>query len=395
MSQLAFCLYKYFPYGGLQRDFLRIAEECTKRGHQVTVYTLKWDGSYPDWLNIVVAPFNAVRGNGIIGASISSTRKYQKFTAWLHLQLKQKPADVLVGFNKIPGLDIYYCADPCFEHKSRYLRRWWYKYTNRYRHFSSYEQSIFNPGEKARILMISDVQQALFQRYYGTELSRMTMLPPGIGVDRRAPENAKEVRADFRHEFNLKDDDFLLLQIGSGFRTKGLDRSIRGLASLPPEMQSYTQLFVIGQDDPASYKSLARRLGVDQQVTFFSGRDDVPRFLMGADVLVHPAYAENTGTVLLEAIVAGLPVLVTDVCGYARYVQEAGSGEIVPSPFVQRAFDDMLNKMLLEDKTKWRENGLNFSKHADIYDMPIKAADVIDQVLERKCLEKNALDKAE
>jgi len=83
------------------------------------------------------------------------------------------------------------------------------------------------------------------------------------------------------------------------------------------------------------------------------------------------------------------------VCGYARYVQEAGSGEIVPSPFVQRAFDDMLNKMLLEDKTKWRENGLNFSKHADIYDMPIKAADVIDQVLERKCLEKNALDKAE
>ena len=23
--QLAFCLYKYFPFGGLQRDFLRIA----------------------------------------------------------------------------------------------------------------------------------------------------------------------------------------------------------------------------------------------------------------------------------------------------------------------------------------------------------------------------------
>ena len=31
------------------------------------------------------------------------------------------------------------------------------------------------------------------------------------------------------------------------------------------------------------------------------GRDDIPRFLLGADLLIHPAYNENTGTVLLEA----------------------------------------------------------------------------------------------
>lgn len=28
--QLAFVLYKYFPFGGLQRDFMRIALECQK-----------------------------------------------------------------------------------------------------------------------------------------------------------------------------------------------------------------------------------------------------------------------------------------------------------------------------------------------------------------------------
>ena len=33
--QLAFVLYKYFPYGGLQRDFLRIARICQARGHSV------------------------------------------------------------------------------------------------------------------------------------------------------------------------------------------------------------------------------------------------------------------------------------------------------------------------------------------------------------------------
>ena len=33
--QLAFVLYKYFPFGGLQRDFMRIALECQQRGHTI------------------------------------------------------------------------------------------------------------------------------------------------------------------------------------------------------------------------------------------------------------------------------------------------------------------------------------------------------------------------
>jgi UDP-glucose:(heptosyl)LPS alpha-1,3-glucosyltransferase len=292
--------------------------------------------------------------------------------------------DAVVGFNKMPGLDIYYCADPCFEHKSRHLRPWWYRLTPRYRHFSHYERAIFTPGEPVEILMISPVQQALFERYYGTEPSRMTMLPPGISRDRRAPANAAEVRAEFRRELGLSDDQLLLLQIGSGFRTKGLDRSLEGMASLPESLRKRTRLFVIGQDDAAGFRSQAEGLGIAEQVQFFFGRDDVPRFLQGADLLIHPAYAENTGTVLLEAVVAGLPVLVTDVCGYAHYVAEAGAGKVLASPFDREAFSRELMSMLLADRSKWRNNGLQFADTADIYDMPARAADVIDRVLERK-----------
>lgn len=372
--KLAFCLYKYFPYGGLQRDFLRIAEECVNRGHDVTAYALKWEGAKPDWLEIVVAPVSAISG----------IKRYQKFSQWLVSRLQQYPVDMVMGFNKMPGLDVYYCADPCFEHKSRHLRSWWYRFTGRYRHFSSYEQAIFNPGQTTDILMISEVQQALFKRYYHTEDIRMTMLPPGINRDRCVPGNAEEIRADFRREYTLAEEDILLLQIGSGFRTKGLDRSIEALASLPSELRGRARLFVIGQDDPSGYLSRAKSLGVEQQVTFFAGRDDIPYFLLGADLLVHPAYAENTGTVLLEAVVAGLPVLVTDVCGYARYVQEADAGVVMSSPFDQQLFNNKLEQMLLADRVKWRENAINFSKHADIYDMPQKAVDRIEQVFEKK-----------
>ena len=78
-----------------------------------------------------------------------------------------------------------------------------------------------------------------------------------------------------------------------------------------------------------------------------------------------------------------MPVLVTDVCGYAHYVEEADVGKVLPSPFSQDALNAQLVEMLLADKQKWRENGPIFAQKADIYDMPVRAADVIDRVLER------------
>lgn len=44
---VAFCLYKYFPFGGLQRDFMRIAQTVAARGHHVRVYTQSWERRMP------------------------------------------------------------------------------------------------------------------------------------------------------------------------------------------------------------------------------------------------------------------------------------------------------------------------------------------------------------
>jgi len=223
------------------------------------------------------------------------------------------------------------------------------------------------------------VQQPLFIKHYDTPLSRFHLLPPGISQDRRAPANAAEIRAEFRREFKLGDDDLLLVQIGSGFKTKGVDRSLKALAALPSELKKRTRLFVIGQDDPKVFQLQSTKLGLGDNVTFMKGRSDIPRFLLGADLLIHPAYNENTGTVLLEALVAGLPVLVSAVCGYAHYIAEADSGLVLDEPFEQNQLNDYLARMLKDDaaRTSWGRNGLAFADTADLYSMPQHAADVI------------------
>jgi UDP-glucose:(heptosyl)LPS alpha-1,3-glucosyltransferase len=373
--QLAFCLYKYFPFGGLQRDFLRIALVCQARGHAIRVYTLSWQGEVPAGFEVVKVPVRA----------LTNARRYEKFSAWVGRDLAQRPAQRVVGFNKMPGLDVYFAADPCYEEKAQTLRNPLYRLSRRYRHFAAYERAVFAPDSRTEILMISQVQQPFFEKHYATPLSRFHLLPPGIARDRRAPPEAPAIRAAFRAEFGLGDDDLLLLQIGSGFKTKGLDRSLHTLAHLPDDLRGRTRLIAIGQDEPSQFKRMAAGLGLAGQVDILAGRDDIPRFLLGADLLLHPAYNENTGTVLLEALVAGLPVLCSAVCGYAHYIDEAAGGQVIPEPFAQATLDGLLREILVnrEQRAAWQRNALAWAESADIYSNAERAAEII--LKERPC----------
>ena len=371
--QLAFLLDNYFPFGGLQRDFVRIAQECQKRGHAIRVYTLSWEGEVPDGFEVIKVPVT----------SWFNHRRYARFTRWVQEDMRRRPVDRVVGFNKMPGLDVYYAADPCYEDKARHLRKRGYRYSPRYRHFSAYERAVFDPQGHTKLLMISAIQQELFKHYYGTPSQRFHLLPPGISPDRRAPDNALERRAQarerFASEFDLPADGLLLVQIGSDFQRKGLDRSILALAALPADLRQRTRLVALGADDPAKMQALADQHNVGAQVLLPGGRNDVPDFLLAGDLLLHPARQENTGTVLLEALVAGLPLLVTEVCGYAHHVLDAECGLVSPEPFDQQTFNGQLAQMLGDDSARaaWKANALAYAREQDLDSLPQKAADVI------------------
>lgn len=369
MMQLAFVLYKYFPYGGLQRDFLRIALECQRRGHSIRVYTITWQGDIPEGFDVRIAPIKAWANH----------RRNAKFSDWVNKEIARQSVDVVIGFNKMPNLDVYYAADICYEDLAQTQRSWLYRFGSRYKHFSVFERAVFARESKTKLLMISQAEQALFEQYYQTPKERFYQLPPGIARDRKAPDNAEQIRQTFREEFNLSDNDLCLLQVGSGFKTKGVDRSVKALASLPEALRKRTHFIIVGQDNPTRFLRQIQSLGLSQQVQILKGRDDIPRFLLGADVLIHPAYKENTGTVLLEALVAGLPVLCTDICGYSTYIQQADCGKVIPSPFQQGVLNSTLQDMLEDSsqRQQWSKNALAYAEHADLYSMPERAADII------------------
>jgi UDP-glucose:(heptosyl)LPS alpha-1,3-glucosyltransferase len=78
--------------------------------------------------------------------------------------------------------------------------------------------------------------------------------------------------------------------------------------------------------------------------------------------------------------VAGLPVLVSSVCGYAHHVTRSNTGLVLDSPFDQNQMNDRFQSMLnSSQRQEWQRNGINYAASEDLYSLPEKAADVIER----------------
>ena len=368
--KLCFLIYNYFPYGGQQRDFMQIASECARQGHEILVYTLRWQGDPVPGFDVRIVPVK----------SRNRLKLYRLYTDWVEQAIAREEPDLVIGFNKMPFLDVYFAADSCFAEKAETQRGGYYKFTPRYRHFLNYEEAVFGQNSKTRVLILSDLQRKAYEQYYPHCGERLHEVPPGIAEDRQVEAIDQTVRTSLRDELGIGNSEQLLLQVGSGFKIKGVDRALIALASLPREKRQSTRYVLVGQGKPNRFLRLARKLKVADRVQVLPGRDDIPRFFAGADILLHPAYQESAGYVLLEATIAGLPVLTTASCGYASHIRAANSGEVCSNPFRQEELNEKLLSMLQQlPESNWSENGLAYGKNPELYSLPRVACKLLER----------------
>ncbi|MEN8257357.1 MAG: glycosyltransferase family 4 protein [Thermodesulfobacteriota bacterium] len=369
---LAFCLFNYFPFGGLERDFMAISRECMGRGHSIDVYTLSWQGERPQGLNL-----HLVKAGGR-----SNHGRAAHFHRNLQTELATSRHDLVLGFNKMPDLDIYYAADVCYRARIARQRSFLSKLTPRYRQLSAFEEAVFSPDAGTDIIYLASQEKRNYQAAFNTPDDRFYYGPPGVDVEAIRNQLSPENRLQLRQELGLEDKDNLLLMIGSNFHTKGVERSIRALAALPGNIRNHSFLYVIGRGKQRPYEKLAARLGVAEQVRFLGGRDDVPRFLAAADFLLQPSLTENTGNAIVEALVAGVPVLATETCGYSEHVLQAGSGRVVGClPFRQEEMDAALAEMMSSPRRQtWQQNALAYSEQNDLGNRPQVVVDILEKI---------------
>ena len=373
--QLAFLINNFYPFGGMEKNFLRIVHACLEHGLNVHIFTMSWQGEQPDGAHVTLVPFSGLSNHG---RSVSFVRNFKSLYDPLNF-------DLVVGFNRMPELDLYYNADVCYVLDMARRRSFLSKLTSRYRVYAQFEAAVFGADSTTHIMYLSEAEKRNYIEVYSTPESRFHYLPPGITKERIRVALTAEIRKQVREEFGVDADAFFLLMIGSDFARKGVARSIKALASLPVELQQKAHLFIIGEGKEARYKRQAGKVGVAKQVHFLGGRLDVPHFLAAADILLHPAVSENTGNVIAEAVVAGCPILATEACGYGFHVEKGNAGRLVGTPFVQEEMNHILAEMLDFDLlARWGKSGFDYADRVDLYSRPEVAVKIIMQQVERK-----------
>ena len=149
--KIAFCLFKYSPYSGLSLDFLRILEECKKRGHDTHVFVSEWQGERPEGV-----PFTVLEPLKF-SLKFSNHAQNEQFHNKLEVELKKQTFDAVVGFNKMPGLDLYYGADSCYVGDKSTLYPPIYKLSARYKGRYAFEEAVFGLKSQTLILSLSEL----------------------------------------------------------------------------------------------------------------------------------------------------------------------------------------------------------------------------------------------
>ncbi|CDX57182.1 Glycosyl transferase group 1 [Mesorhizobium plurifarium] len=302
-----------FMNGGLQRDCLNISDRLIARGHNVTILTTRQVGHVESSATIKVHPARVLSNPGTeyaLGRTVLASRR---------------DFDCVVGFNKMAGLDIYYAGDPPYFASKL---GWWRPFSPRFIRQQNLESMIFAPGNAVQIIALSEKQAALYRDFWRTEESRIHVVGPTLDPRRCRPELQAGDRNEIRDRFELPRDAVIALSIANKLKVKGLDRAVKALQPFPG-IHWLVAGFRKGSDEEIRLRGLIAKSGMSDRVTLLGIQEDIPAIVVASDFMLHAARLENTGTVILEALANGLPVIASDACGYAKYVEASGAGLVV------------------------------------------------------------------
>ena len=252
------------------------------------------------------------------------------------------------------------------------------------------ERRAMHNGTSSCFLPVSTLAMEEFRREYATLPGTWRVVHPGVDLDRFSTPDRDSCRADIRGRYGIGADDLLLLFVGMNFEVKGLDTIIAALAGarkLRPDAN--VRLLVVGRGDEMKYGKIAGSLGVADAVVFAGTQHaGLERYYRAADVFTLFSVYDTFGMVVLEAMAAGLPVIVSPNVGAKDLVIEGTNGFILPAPGDVAAATERIVQM--SDKEKQQTMGVAAMRTASLHDWD-KLAEQMEDLYQEMLADKSSI----
>jgi len=215
------------------------------------------------------------------------------------------------------------------------------------------------------VLVVSPIWRRRLADEYGVEADVVTN---GVDVDRFTADPPPGVITALRSRAGAA-DRFLVLTVGGIEPRKGTDHLFRALAHLRRRWDRPPVLAIIGghsfQDHTpyrdrviASMADLDLQFGRDVALLGTVPDDEMAAWYRAADAFAFPSVNEGFGLAVLEAMAAGLPVVVTRLPVFAEYLR-FGVDALAVAPGDDEGLADALDTVAHDDgvREKLRQSG--------------------------------------
>jgi len=320
--------------GGAERLVIDDINEMIKLGINVKLITLKSekkatlkDGLFLDQKNWLPIPFNGFYDIKHWLDLIKEIKRYKPAVVFTHL-----------WFGTIVGvLASYFARVPLiisFEHGIPHLRK----------KLKNFLVELISHFFSDKIIAVSQDTKKELMRYHGVKENKIKVVINGIDIEKFS----KALPSDVREEYGLK-DEFIFLSVGSlRSKQKNFDTLIRALA-----LTEKGVLVIAGDGvEMPNLKKLANDLKVQERVYFLGNRKDIPQLLKSADCFVLVSRYESLGIVVLEAMAAGKPIIVSNFGPSKEMIENERNGLFVPINDI-RALSNALKRIEEEPELRY------------------------------------------
>jgi UDP-glucose:(heptosyl)LPS alpha-1,3-glucosyltransferase len=293
--KIALVIEKFSPAGGAERQCARLAQGLLERGHEVHVFARTF------------SPMQGVVEHRVAAEGLF---RHASFSYQSRKLLEQGSFDVVHSFTRTAHQDILRLGggthreyldrtDPAYSLAGRLWRR----LRPKERFELRLEAESFAPAASRRIVAVSHRVKDEVVRHYGVPAAKITVIHNGVDTEEFKPD--PEARRRVRAELGLREEEYTLLFVGTGFRRKGLRQAVRAVDRVPS-----ARLLVAGEGSAEAH-SRVRMLG---------RRNDVGRLYAAADAFIFPTLYDPFPNATLEAMATGIPVIVTRVAGTSEII---------------------------------------------------------------------------
>ena len=372
--------------GGIARVVHDLSKRLIKDGHEVTVITYR-DGNVPEYENDK-------------GVEVYRVDNYMihpnNFIDWimqLNFNMIAKATEVI---NKEGGFDVIHAHDWLVTYAAKSLKQSFnlpmvatihateagrnsgiHDDTQRYINDTEWLLTY----EATEVIVNSNYMKGHVQGLFGLPFDKISVIPNGINLNNFT---GIERDYDFRRRFAM-DNEKIILYVGRLVYEKGVQHLI---SAMPKILDHYhdSKLVIAGKGGMLDeLKAQVDSMGLSNKVYFtgYLNQKEVQKMYKCADVAVFPSTYEPFGIVALEAMLAGIPTVVSDIGGLNEIVEHgvngmksyAGNPNSIADSVLSLLFDPQLAMNVTKNAKNKVKDEFNWQKIAQdthyIYELAI------------------------